>query len=258
MILAAPTMPNARARLAPTTSITAAPTIARMICVWMTGALRCGVPRRRGRNASIAPIAAASGRLITASLSDSSCARKSQCAGPFVAAGVRGAMGDAHTVAERHAIRSAHDANVKREHITRCAAPETYPVDVGGGQILQQLFVPAAVLELDTAVGIHLVDEAVLLELVDVIPSGVQDARRPERRTEIPHDVPAFGHTSVLTTLVDHIVVVLQVGAVDDHHEREETAVRLRADEWIPVPRPDVEVLEPRELRPKPSSALAH
>ena len=35
---AAPTMPNARARLDRTTSMTTAPTMARMICVWMTGA----------------------------------------------------------------------------------------------------------------------------------------------------------------------------------------------------------------------------
>ncbi len=54
-------MPNARARLEPTTSMTVAPTMARTICVSMTGADRGGVPRRRGRNASAAPSTVAIG-----------------------------------------------------------------------------------------------------------------------------------------------------------------------------------------------------
>ena len=58
-------MPNARARLEPTTSITTAPTTARMICVWMTGACRCGVPRRRGRSASTQARPAAIGSRVT-------------------------------------------------------------------------------------------------------------------------------------------------------------------------------------------------
>ena len=41
-------MPNARARLAPTTSMTTAPTTASTICVWTTAGLRGGVPRRFG------------------------------------------------------------------------------------------------------------------------------------------------------------------------------------------------------------------
>ena len=41
-------MPKARARLAPTTSITTAPTTARTICVWTTAGVRGGVPRRFG------------------------------------------------------------------------------------------------------------------------------------------------------------------------------------------------------------------
>ena len=64
--LAAPTMPNARARLAPTISITHAPTTASTICVWITGDDRAGVPLRRGRNASAAPSAVAQGRAASA------------------------------------------------------------------------------------------------------------------------------------------------------------------------------------------------
>ncbi len=37
-------MPNARARLAPTTSMISEPTTARMICVWTTAGWRSGVP----------------------------------------------------------------------------------------------------------------------------------------------------------------------------------------------------------------------
>ena len=48
-------MPNARARLAPTTSMISAPTIARTICVSMTAASRRGDPARRGRRASAVP-----------------------------------------------------------------------------------------------------------------------------------------------------------------------------------------------------------
>ena len=62
-------MPNARARLAPTTSMMTAPTTARMICVWTTAGIRGGVPLRRGRSASAAPSSAASGRRTSASLS---------------------------------------------------------------------------------------------------------------------------------------------------------------------------------------------
>jgi hypothetical protein len=60
-------MPNARARLAPTTSMIKAPTTDSMICVWMTAGLRGGVPRRFGRSASAVPSTAASGNRIIAS-----------------------------------------------------------------------------------------------------------------------------------------------------------------------------------------------
>src|SRR3954471_14928979 len=73
MRFAAPTMPKARARLEPTTSITVAPTTARTICVSMTGAERGGVPRRRGRNASAAPSAVATGSANTARSTMSKC-----------------------------------------------------------------------------------------------------------------------------------------------------------------------------------------
>ena len=53
--LATPTMPKARARLVPTISMITAPTIARMIWVWMTGVVRFGVPRRFGRSARTVP-----------------------------------------------------------------------------------------------------------------------------------------------------------------------------------------------------------
>ncbi len=83
---AAPTMPNARARLDPTTSITIAPTTARMICVWMTGGRRLGVPRRRGRTASTDASNAATGRRSTAWRSSASCRSRS---GVSVAVSVR-------------------------------------------------------------------------------------------------------------------------------------------------------------------------
>src|SRR5260370_64242 len=70
-------MPNARARLDPTTSITTEPTMARMICVWMTGACRGGVPRRRGRSASTHARPAATGSRVTAWRSWSSCVPRS-------------------------------------------------------------------------------------------------------------------------------------------------------------------------------------
>ena len=57
-------MPNARARLAPTTSMISEPTTARMICVCTTAGCRSGVPLRRGRSASTVPSSAASGRRI--------------------------------------------------------------------------------------------------------------------------------------------------------------------------------------------------
>ncbi len=63
---AAPTMPNARARLEPTTSMTTAPTMAKMIWVCMTAGCRLGVPRLRGRNASPDASAAAIGRRMSA------------------------------------------------------------------------------------------------------------------------------------------------------------------------------------------------
>ena len=46
--------------------MTTEPTMARMICVWMTAGCRGGVPLRLGRIPSIAPSTAASGRRIIA------------------------------------------------------------------------------------------------------------------------------------------------------------------------------------------------
>ena len=59
-------MPKARARLEPTTSITTAPTIARMICVWTTGAWRWGVPAAPRPQRQQAREAAAIGRRTSA------------------------------------------------------------------------------------------------------------------------------------------------------------------------------------------------
>src|SRR5262245_46996866 len=81
-------MPNARARLDPTTSIPIAPTTARMIWVWITGALRGGVPRRRGRTASAAASSAATGSRSTACRNSASCV---SLGGVSVDVSVRGA-----------------------------------------------------------------------------------------------------------------------------------------------------------------------
>src|SRR4051812_1133360 len=53
--------------------MTTAPTTARMICVWITGACRCGVPFRRGRNASPQARPAATGRRHSASFRSRTC-----------------------------------------------------------------------------------------------------------------------------------------------------------------------------------------
>src|SRR4051812_5145335 len=125
-------MPNARARLDPTTSMTVAPTTARTIWVSITGADRGGVPRRRGRNASAAPSAVAMGRESTARSTMSRC-DSSTCGSDCVSSGGKGCMS---RVGRTSACRLIDGARTQRTRVVDLLFQlRNVPVGIGIGVV---------------------------------------------------------------------------------------------------------------------------
>jgi hypothetical protein len=80
-------------------------------------------------------------------------------------------------------------------------------------------------------------DERHPLERVDIALARRKAMPVAERRTQVARHVPVLDAIAVLV-LVERVVAVLQIRAVEHHHEREQSTVRPRADEGVLPPGP--------------------
>src|SRR4051794_6973660 len=96
-------------------------------------------------------------------------------------------------------------------------------------------------------------DEATPLERIDVVAHGIELAGRAKRGTKVFHDVPASHAALAFATLEDLVVLVLQVGAVQHHHQHEQTTVRLCAHKRVLLPLPCADALEGGQPRTEPA-----
>src|ERR1043166_4471998 len=263
MRFAAPTMPKARARLEPTTSITVAPTTARTICVSITGADRGGVPRRRGRNASAAPRTVAIGSESTARSTMSKCDTRT-CGSDSVSSAGGGCMSCAWKRSARRLVgrpRAQRDRIVNlllqlREEAVRVAvgvirrAEGVVPLPVGEPRQVfagplhvgrvnhrNQFLMPSDIVELDV-LAVDGGDEAVLLEAFETVAARIHLAGLAERGAEITHDEPVLRAFHRLLELVDAVVVVLQIRAVEHQQDDQQPVQFVRADQRVLLPPP--------------------
>ena len=92
------------------------------------------------------------------------------------------------------------------------------------------------IVELDEAVA-DARDVARAFEQVEIVARRRQAAGASERVADIAHDVPAFA-AAVILELVDGVVRVLQVRAVEHHQDRQQPLIRLLSDEGVLLPGP--------------------
>src|SRR5689334_16440324 len=205
-------MPKARARLDPTTSMTVAPTTASTICVWMTGADRAGVPRRRGRKASAAPRAVATGSASTARSTMSKCDSStcgSDCANSGGGGCIVGRVGrgaSARRLVDRSCSKRKRVVDLLLEPVDEAlcvtvrvigCAKRIVPLLVGEARHVlggpshigranhrKQFLVASHVIEFDSVAGDR-GDESVPLETVEAVPFRIQLAGLTERGAEI-------------------------------------------------------------------------
>src|ERR1041385_597440 len=286
MRFAAPTMPKARARLEPTTSITVAPTTASTICVSMTGADRGGVPRRRGRNASAAPSTVAIGSESSARSTMSKCDSRT-CGNVCASSGGGGCMSSCRVEVEMssarrlvHRPRAQCDGVVNlflqlpdipigvavrvvpgAKGVTPLLVGQARhqlprPLHVGRANHRHQLLMATGIIELDV-IAVDRGDESMLLEALEAVAARVHLAGLTEGGAEIAYDKPARRAFSGFVKFVDAVVVVLQVRAVE-HQQHDQQPVQLvGTDQRILLPPPVlVESMELFQLRAKTRFAL--
>src|SRR5262245_43403535 len=233
-------MPNARARLEPTTSMTVAPTTASTICVSMTGAERGGVPRRRGRNASAAPSAVATGSASTAR-STMSKWDSSTCGSDCASSGGGGCMtvcrasGSARSLIDRSRAQRGRVVNLLLDLVDEplCvligvvgSSKRVVPLLVGkarhalGGPAYvrrpnhrNQFLMPSRVVEFDV-VAVEGGDKAMPLEALEAIAFRIQLAGVAQCGAQISDDKPPRRTLGGFLVDVRAVVVVLLFGAV--------------------------------------------
>src|ERR1041385_2208127 len=111
--------------------------------------------------------------------------------------------------------------------------------------VAQQLGVQAAVIAKHDEVAVHIRDEARLLKHVQVVPPRRDAAGTSEREPEIADDVPLLRRPArPVVVLVQGVVRVLQIGAVEQQQDDEQPLIRPLADERVLLPRPLPAVLQ--------------
>src|SRR5262249_23191988 len=122
-------------------------------------------------------------------------------------------------------------AGVKRVaplSIRQLCEPLTDPSHILDGNVLHQLLMAPVEGEPHEAV-VDAADERLPLEALDVAAARIHPPRLAERRAEILDDIPvARALARVAGDLVQLVVLVLQVGAVQDDQQDEEALVRTR------------------------------
>src|SRR6266849_1224821 len=128
-------------------------------------------------------------------------------------------------------------------HIVR---PNTMIDQISVDRVIVERHKPAA----DTA------DEPNLLEDIRLVLLRVETADLPERRPEIAHDKPIRWFLVPPLDLVQRIVLVLEIRAVEHHQDDEQAFVRRRADEWVLIPGPLAAIFERRVMQAESSAGL--
>src|SRR2546422_3139389 len=116
--------------------------------------------------------------------------------------------------------------------------------------VLHQLAVPAVIVELDEPV-LDVGDERVALEEVDDAALRMQARGFSERRPKIADDVPALDLVAGGLHVVQRVVDVLEIRAVEHHEDDEQSLVRFRADERVLLPGPLAHLLHGPQLQPE-------
>ena len=78
-----------------------------------------------------------------------------------------------------------------------------------------------------------------LLEALEAIAARIHLAGLAERRTQIAHHEPATAPSIGFLQLVDRVVVVFQIGAVEHQQDDQQSVQLVRADERVLLPPTD-------------------
>src|SRR5688572_20527942 len=239
-------MPNARARLAPTTSMISAPTTARMICVCTTAGCRSGVPRRRGRNARTVPSSAARGRRM-ADASSSSC-RLSITPGRSTVGSIS-ASRPLRLECEPFLNLGFYLAGVTAADLRRDgrAGEQIGPLLIGNAieqvadphyvgrcNLAQQVFVPRVIVKLDAPL-LDAEHQFLRFKVLDVVAVADRPGGLAKRGADVLHHEPL---RRVLDFRVDAVLAWLQIPVVDDQVGDDQSLQLARLQERIVGPRP--------------------
>jgi hypothetical protein len=99
------------------------------------------------------------------------------------------------------------------------------------------------IVELDEAV-LHTVDEGLALEDIGIAALRRKTRGLTEGRTEVANRIPLVDASSLFLHLVEHVVLVLDVRAVEHHQDGQQSLIRPRAHERVLLPRPAAGTLE--------------
>src|SRR5258708_2293314 len=107
--------------------------------------------------------------------------------------------------------------------------------DVLRRDLTKQLLMAAVIVETDEAV-LDVQDEGTAIEEVGVRARRHEAPSLAECGAQIANHVPAFGSVARLRHLIQGVVDVLEVRAVEDREDDEQASIRARADERILLP----------------------
>src|SRR5258706_5517648 len=99
-------------------------------------------------------------------------------------------------------------------------------------------------------------DGGVAFELIRIVPRRSDPTGFAQRRAEIADDVPLRGVTARAADVVQRVVRVLEVEAVEHEQDREQTLVRPHPDERVHLPRPLAAASQRRLVQAETSAGL--
>src|SRR5438093_6511274 len=156
----------------------------------------------------------------------------------------------------RHLLGEAARAKgVAPLSIRQLLQPLARPAHVVGSDRAQQFLMASLVAERHASVR-RAADEGFVLERLDIAARRIEAAGRAERRPQILHDVPAPRAFARFAFDLEHLVAwILEIGAVENHHQREQAVLRARAHERARLPFPLADRLQRRGFRTDASAA---
>ena len=115
---------------------------------------------------------------------------------------------------------------------------------------------PAAIVELDLLAR-DTGDETAAFESFEPVASWIELAGLAERRAEVADEKPSRDAVRRLLHVVDRVVGVLQIGAVQHQQHDEHAAELARGEKGVVGPLPQFARRQRRQLRPEARLALA-